>query len=71
MKYDATYVLCNVMIQSYVVLGMRWDMNWLVGWTLVWDYNAWDSMWNDVGKRVSWETLGDGVVSVYLDIGDV
>jgi len=28
-------------------------------------------MWNDVGKRVSWETLGDGVVSVYLDIGDV
>jgi len=22
-------------------------------------------------KRVSWETLGDGVVSVYFDIGDV
>jgi len=26
---------------------------------------------NFVGKRVSRETLGDGVVSVYLDIGDV
>jgi len=25
-------------------------------------------MWNVVHKRVSWETLGDGVVSVYLDI---
>jgi len=25
-------------------------------------------MRNVVGKRVSWETLGDGVVSVYLDI---
>jgi len=24
-----------------------------------------------VGKRVLWETLDDGVVSVYLDIGDV
>jgi len=24
-----------------------------------------------VGRRVSRETLGDGVVSVYLDIGDV
>jgi len=23
-------------------------------------------MWNVVGKRVSWETLGVGVVSVYL-----
>jgi len=28
-------------------------------------------MWNDVGKIVSWETFGDGVVSIYLDIGDV
>jgi len=28
-------------------------------------------MWNVVSKRVSWETLGDGVVSVYLDIGNV
>jgi len=28
-------------------------------------------MWNVVDKRVSWETLGDGVVSKYLDIGDV
>jgi len=27
-------------------------------------------MWNVVGKIVSWETLGDGVVSVCLDIGD-
>jgi len=26
-------------------------------------------MWNVIAKRVSWETLGDGVVSV--DIGDV
>jgi len=25
-------------------------------------------MWNVVHKRVSWETLGDGVVNVYLDI---
>jgi len=24
-----------------------------------------------VHQRVSWEILGDGVVSVYLDIGDV
>jgi len=28
-------------------------------------------MWNVVHQRVSWEILGDGVVSVYLDIGDV
>jgi len=28
-------------------------------------------MWNVVHKRVSWENLGDGVVSVYFDIGDV
>jgi len=28
-------------------------------------------MWNVVGKRVPWETLGDGVVNVVLDIGDV
>jgi len=35
-------------------------MNWLVvGWTLVRNYNAWDNMWTDVGKRVSWETLGN------------
>jgi len=23
-----------------VVLGMKWNMNWLVGCTLAWDYNA-------------------------------
>jgi len=28
-------------------------------------------MWNDIGIRVPWETLGDGVISVYLDIRDV
>jgi len=28
-------------------------------------------MWNVVDTRISWETLGDDVVSVYLDIGDV
>jgi len=28
-------------------------------------------MWNVVDERVSWETFGDGVVSVYLDIRDV
>jgi len=28
-------------------------------------------MQNDDGKRVSRETLSDGVVNVYLDIGDV
>jgi len=28
-------------------------------------------MWNIVGERISKEALGDGVVSVYLDIGDV
>jgi len=28
-------------------------------------------MRNVVGKRVSWETLGDGVVSVCLDIRDI
>jgi len=49
---------------------MKWDMTWLVGRTLAWDYKAWDDMWNVVGKIVSWETLGDGVVSVCLDIGD-
>jgi len=53
------------------LLGMKWNTNGLVGWTLTWDYNVWDGMWNVVGKRVLWETRGDGVVSVYLDIGDV
>jgi len=28
-------------------------------------------MWNIVDKRISWETLDDGVVSIYLDVGDV
>ena len=61
------YVSCDV-----DMLGMIWNKcNGLVGWTLAIDYNAWDGMWNVVGKRVSWETLGDGVVSVYLDIRDV
>jgi len=53
------------------ILGMKWNTNGLVGWTLTCDFNAWDGMRNVVGKRVSWETLGDGVVSVYLDIWDV
>jgi len=58
------YVSCDI-----ALLGMKWNKNgWLVGGALAWDYDAWDSMWNVVGKRVSWETLGDGVVSVYLDI---
>jgi len=28
-------------------------------------------MCNVVDKRVSWEALGDGVISIYFDIGDV
>jgi len=58
------------MIRLYVVLCMKWDMNLLVGCSLASNYNAWDDMWNVVGKRVSRETLGDGVVSVCLDIWD-
>jgi len=51
---------------------MKWNKNGVVGCgALAWDYDAWDNMWNVVGKGVSWETFGDGVVSIYLDIGDV
>ena len=60
------YVSCDIDL-----LGMKWNTNGLVGWTLAWDYNVWDDMWNVLHKRVSWETIGDGVVSVYIDIGDV
>ena len=55
----------------FAMLSMKWFMNLLVSGALAWEYNAWDDMWNVVGKRVSWESLGDGVVSVYLDIRDV
>jgi len=61
------YVSCNIDL-----LGMKWNKNGVVGCgALAWDYDAWDNMWNVVGKGVSWETFGDGVVSIYLDIGDV
>jgi len=46
-------------------------MGWLVGGALTWDDNAWDGMRNVVDKNVSWETLSDGVVSIYFDIGNV
>ena len=61
------YVSCNIDL-----LAMKWNKNGVVGYgALAWDYDAWDNMWNVVGKGASCETLGDGVVSVYLDIGDV
>ena len=60
--------LCMFHVISTCLLWNEIRMGWLVGGALAWDYDAWDNMWNVVGKRVSWETLGDGVVSVYLDI---
>jgi len=56
---------------NFAILSVKWNMNWLVGGALAWDDNAWDDMWNIVDKRISWETLDDGVVSIYLDVGDV
>jgi len=62
--------VCFMWCNETEVDVLVWNETWL-GWTLAWDYNAWDGMWNVDDKRVSRKTLGDGVVSVYLNIGDV
>jgi len=61
--------LCMFHVILTCLLWNEIRMGQLVGGALAWDYDAWDNMWNVIAKRVSWETLGDGVVSV--DIGDV